>query len=84
MIKVLEVITLPESAEAFIGNQFSYFQNTGKYEMHLICSNGPTLNEFVNKQHIKCKPIEISRQLSPLKDIKAIFQIANYIKQNQK
>ena len=83
MIKVLEVITLPDSAEAFIGNQFTCFQNTGKYEMHLICSNGPTLNEFVKKQHIKCKPIEISRQLSPLKDIKAIFQIANYIKKNK-
>ena len=83
MKKVLEIITLASSAEAFIGNQFSYFQSTGRYEMHLICSNGPTLHDFVKKQGIKYQPIEISRTLAPWKDIKAIFQIARYIRINK-
>lgn len=83
MKKVLEIITLASSAEAFIGNQFSYFQSTGRYEMHLICSNGPTLHDFVKKQGIKYQPIEISRTLAPWKDIKAIFQIARYIRMNK-
>ena len=83
MKKVLEIITLASSAEAFIGNQFSYFQSTGRYEMHLICSNGPTLHDFVKKQGIKYQPIEISRTLAPWKDLKAIFQIARYIRINK-
>ena len=79
---VLEIITLPGSAEAFIGDQFSYFQQEGEYEMHLICSDGDGLAEFAQRQKIKYQPVEISRQLAPWKDIKAIFQIAHYIRKN--
>ena len=80
--RILEIITLPGSAEAFIGDQFSYFQQEGDYEMHLICSDGDGLAEFAKRQHIKYQPVEISRQLAPWKDIKAIFQIARYIRKN--
>ena len=83
MKKVLEIITLSGSAEAFIGDQFSYFQEMGDYEMHLICSDGDNLEAFAKKQKIKYKAIEISRQLAPWKDIKAIFKIARYIRQNK-
>ena len=78
--RVLEIITLPSSAEAFIGDQFSYFQQKGDYEMHLICSDGEGLAELAKRQNIKYQPVEISRQLAPWKDIKAVFQIARYIR----
>ena len=80
--RVLEIITLPSSAEAFIGDQFSYFQQEGNYEMHLICSDGDGLAEFAQRQKIKYQPVEISRQLAPWKDIKAVFRIARYIRKN--
>jgi len=83
MKKVLEIITLSSSAEAFIGDQFSFFQEKGDYEMHLICSAGDNLELFAQKQGIKYKAVEISRQLAPLKDLKAVFQIANYIRKNK-
>ena len=79
---VLEIITLPSSAEAFIGDQFSFFQQEGDYEMHLICSDGDGLAEFAKRQQIKYQPVEINRQLAPWKDIKAVFQIAQYIRKN--
>ena len=82
MIKVLEVITLASSAEAFIGDQFRMFQNTGKYEMHLICSPSDMLSSFAQKQGIKFEAIEISRQFSLKKDFVAVKKIARYIKQN--
>ena len=82
MIKVLEIITLSSSAEAFIGDQFSYFQQEGDYEMHLICSYGEGLTEFAQRQKIKCQSVEISRQLAPLMDLKAVLEIARYIRKN--
>ena len=83
MKKVLEIITLASSAEAFIGSQFSYFQEEGDYEMHLICSDSDTLDDFAKKQGIKYQAVEISRQLSPVKDLKAIWKIAQYIRKNK-
>ena len=82
MKRVLEVITLAGSAEAFIGDQFSYFQNTGDYEMHLICSPSVNLPNFVAKQGIQYEEIEISRQFSIKKDIIAVRKIAKYIRKN--
>lgn len=83
MKRVLEIITLASSAEAFIGDQFSFFQEKGDYEMYLVCSKGTNLENFAKKQGIKYKDIEISRQLAPIKDIKAIFKIAQYIRKNR-
>ena len=81
--RVLEVITLTDSAVAFIGDQFSYFQQEGNYEMHLICSLDDKLDAFANRQGIKYCPVEISRTFSVKADIKAIFAIRKYIKENK-
>lgn len=83
MKRILEIITLASSAEAFIGNQFSYFQKERDYEMHLICSYGEGLDTFAQKQGIKYEVVEISRQLAPWKDLKAVFKIAHYIRKNK-
>lgn len=80
--KVLEVITLAGSAEAFIGSQFAFFQANGDYEMHLICSWGERLHDFAQRQNIRYEAVEISRQLSPKKDLVAIWRIAKYIKKH--
>lgn len=82
MKQVLEIINLPGSAANFIGNQFSYLQQHGDFEMHLICSDGPQLADFANEQKIKYKPIELNRQLTPLKDLKALRAICKYIRTN--
>lgn len=83
MKRVLEVITLTSSAVAFIGDQFSFFQSKGDYEMHLICSPGAGLDEFAKKQGIKYEAIEISRSFSIKKDLIAIWRIARYIRHNK-
>lgn len=80
--KVLEIITLANSAEAFIGDQFSFFQQTGKYEMHLICSPDDTIEDFVKRQGIHYMSVEICREFSICKDIKAVIQISRYIRKN--
>ena len=83
MKKVLEVINLSNSAMNFIGDQFSYMQENGDYEMHLICSPGKGIEEFSEKHRIHYFPVKIERQLSPRKDLRTFVKIFNYIRKNK-
>ena len=83
MRQVLEVINLAVNAQNFIGDQFSYLQEHGDYQMHLICSPGYDIEDFAKQQRIKLKTIQINRQITPWADIKAFFKICNYIKKNK-
>ncbi len=83
MKRVLEVINLAGSARNFIGSQFSYLQENGDYEMHLICSYDDKIDDFVKEQGIKYQNVQLNRQLTPLRDIKAFVQICQYIKKNK-
>lgn len=83
MKRVLEVITFLGSAEKFIGEQFSYFQENGDYEMHLICTNDTKLSKFAQKHNIFYEGVEIPRQFSLKKFFNAIFQISRYIRRNK-
>ena len=83
MRRILEVINLAGSAENFIGDQMSFFQANGEYEVHLICSDGPNLKAFCESQGIKHKVVTLNRQITLKQDIKAFFEICKYIKNNK-
>ena len=80
MKKILEIINLADSARGFIGNQFSFLQKNGGYEMHLICTPDEAIDAFVKQHDVRYKPITIERQLNIVKDLKAIFEISRYIR----
>lgn len=83
MISILEIINLPGSAKNFIGDQFSFFQENGKYEMHLICSPGAEIESFAKKHKTNYFPVKIYRRPSPCRDLKALWKIYRYIKKNK-
>lgn len=78
---ILQIINLGSSARLFIEGQFKYLRDKG-YSMHLICSPDNEMENFVNKNSIKYKPVHLSRVLSLWNDIKAFFIICKYIKEN--
>lgn len=80
MKHILEIINLPTSAINFIGGQFRYLHEEGEYEMHLICSPGAGIDEFCMKNGVKFYPVQLNRQVSIIKDIKALRDICLYIK----
>ena len=82
-MRILEIINLPDSAQNFIGDQFSYFKERGGYDMHLICSPGSNIEDFVKKHSIHYYPVQIERRPSPLKDLKALYEIYKYIRHNK-
>ncbi|QFG53735.1 glycosyltransferase family 4 protein [Chryseobacterium sp.] len=82
-LRVLEIINLFSSAKIFIGGQFRYFKENG-VDMHLICSPDPELDDFAKVQQIKSyEAIELNRQLSPMKDLAALYRICKFIKRNK-
>ena len=83
MKRILEIINLPGSAKNFIGDQFSYFQDNGEYEMHLICSPGAEIENFAKKQKTNYFPVKIDRRPNPWHDLKALWKIYRYIKKNK-
>lgn len=79
--KVLHVITVSFVINHFFGKQFCYLSEKTGNEYHLCCTPS---NEFLaNAASLNYIPfeVEITRSISPLKDLKAILKIFRYIKQ---
>lgn len=83
MIKILEIINRPSSAQNFIGEQFSFFCSHGGYEMHLICTPGDEIEAFAERNGVHYYPAQIERRPSPWRDLKALIKIFNYIRKNK-
>jgi glycosyltransferase involved in cell wall biosynthesis len=78
--KVLHVISVSFSINYFFGNQFNYLGKKDKTEYHLACTPS---KEFLNlSKTLNFIPfeVEITRKISPLKDLIAIYKIFKYIK----
>lgn len=81
--KVLHVITVSFVINHFFGRQFQYLEQKSGNEYHLGCTPS---NDFIeSSKELKYIPfeVEITRSISPLKDLKAIIKIYNYIKKNK-
>lgn len=83
MNNILELINLSSSAENFISDQMSYFQENGDYKLFLVTTDMGNLKDYAESQKVEYKAITLSRQLSPWKDIKAFFAICHYIRKNK-
>jgi len=81
-ITVLHVVCVYFSLPFFLGNQLSYFRKKG-YEIHISCSHAPQLESFARKHDCKFIEIEISRNISPLSDLSALFKLYCYIRKNK-
>ncbi len=81
-MKILEIINLPSSAINFIGDQFRYFKEAGGHEMHLICSPGGGIEKFCEKNNVHYYPVQMNRQISVTDDLKALYRICSYIRNN--
>lgn len=81
--KVLHVITVSFVINHFFGRQFQYLEQKSGNEYHLGCT--PSKDFIGSSKELKYIPfeVEITRSISPLKDLKAIVKIYQYIKKNK-
>lgn len=81
--KVLHIITVSFVINHFFCKQFLYLNKKSGNEYHLGCSPSFYFSEFSNKLGYIPFDVEITRTISPVKDLKAIVKIYKYIKKNK-
>jgi glycosyltransferase involved in cell wall biosynthesis len=81
--KILHVITVSFVINHFFGKQFLYLKEKTENEYYLGCSPSKDFMEFSNELGYIPFEVEITRSISPFKDLKAIFKIYQYIKTNK-
>lgn len=80
---ILHIITVSFVINHFFGNQFNYLKSKTGNNYFLGCSSSYELFKLSTKLGYEPFPVEITRTISPFKDIKAIFKIFQYIKKNK-
>lgn len=77
--KLIIGITADASVELIHG-QLKYFVGQG-YDVYLMAPGTDRTRAFIEKEGAKLLPIEIERTISPLKDLKSLFQIKKILKE---
>lgn len=81
MMNILHVVNIPFVIPYFLGKQLSHFQNKG-YREYIACTYSAELPELSEMYGFKYLGVDVLRKISIGKDIKAVLNIALYIKKN--
>ena len=81
MKKIVRVTTIPESLRDLLKGQLRFINQY--YEVIGVSSEGETLNGVRENEGIKTKAVEMTRTISPFKDIKAVFNLYKILKKEQ-
>lgn len=75
--KLVVGITAPGSV-VLIAGQLRYFKELG-YETYLLAPNHPSVIDYCKFEDCIHLPVDFEREVSPLKDIKAFFQVIKHM-----
>lgn len=81
--KVLHIVTVSFVINHFFGNQFKYLNNKYGNEYYLGCSNSKEFFDLAKSLGFTPFVVEITRNISPIKDIKAIISLIKFIRKNE-
>lgn len=82
MKSILHVVNISFVIPYFLGNQLGYFRDRG-YFIHVICSPSDELEGYAKEQKFVYKEVPILRKIDPVQDLKSVWAIFRYIKQNK-
>ena len=78
MLKLYRVTTVPISFETLLKGQSRFMQQF--YDVTIICSDKERLENIGENEGVKTFTIELTRQITPLNDIKALLKFYFYLK----
>ncbi|MFA7616486.1 MAG: glycosyltransferase family 4 protein [Weeksellaceae bacterium] len=72
--KLIRVTTVPVSLNILLRGQFEFMSKQG-FEVLAVSSSGPDLDEVAEREKVRTEAVEMSRKISPLKDLKSLRQM---------
>lgn len=79
--KLIRITTIPLSLKVLLRGQLRYMSDY--FEVIGVSSNDKELEEVKNEEGIEVVPIEMSRKITPIQDIKSLLKTYNYLKKVQ-
>lgn len=81
MLKLIRVTTVPISLEKLLENQLKYMSEF--YEVIAVSSDKEKLEKFGIKEDIRTYHLEMTRQITPLKDAKALWKLYRFLRKEK-
>lgn len=81
MKKLIRVSTVPMSLNILLKGQLKFL--SGHYDLTAVSGAGKDLDEVAEREGVKVHPIEMQRQISPLKDAQSLVQLYRYFKKEK-
>lgn len=74
-IKLIRTSTIPGSLNTFCKGFLKELNENFNYEVIALSSPRPQLKEIAERENVKTIAVEMKRQISPLHDLKSLFQL---------
>lgn len=76
--KLIRVTTVPISLEKLLGKQLSFMDQ--HFDLKAVSADAPALSEVGKKLGVKTYPVEMTRQITPVQDLKALWKMYRFLK----
>ena len=81
MKKLIRITSVPISMEKLLGNQLSFMN--GFYEVTAVSSDEEYLQRLAQNLGIQHHAVEMTREITPLKDLKSIYKMYRFFRKNK-
>jgi len=81
MKKLIRITTVPISLDKLLSGQMNYMSSF--YEVTAISSDEKALNKIAEKENVKIFSVEMTRKITPVQDLKAVFKLAAYLRKEK-
>ena len=79
--KLIRITTVPISLEKLLEGQLTYMKD--HFEVTAISADVERLKVYGAKHKVKFFPVEMTRQITPIKDLKALLKLVRFLKKEQ-
>lgn len=81
MKKLIRITTVPLSLDKLLSGQLKFMGSF--YNVIAVSSGGEALNKIAKKESVEVFPVEMTRKITPLQDIKAVWKLYRFLKREK-
>lgn len=81
MNKLIRITTVPRSLSKLLKGQMRFM--SAYYEVIGVSSGGDTLREVSEYERVRVKPLEMTRKITPLKDLWSLVKMVNFLRKEK-